>query len=333
MGVIMKLLLKLISQGSVFLVILHFQVYSLDLSWKNLPALSQSEVVSDSSLTSYLSLYGLDTIGASPIIGTFKSDSFTCVGQIYKPSGISRGTVIFLHGLFDHVGTNVNAIKICLQENYTFAAFDLPGHGLSSGIRGGIGDFSEYATALHNFLCICDTLTNPPQIFIGHSTGCAVALEYITSTTNQPFARIIFLAPLIRTSSYKFSAIGYKFFHSFRTMPRQRFHKSSHDEEAIERLRKDPLQPTVFQMQWAGAYFRWFDHINKVPEQKLPLVVIQGTDDAIVDWKYNLNWFKRKVNGLSIVTINDARHNLLNESSEYRNKCCDTIRAIINAYN
>lgn len=329
----MKLLQIVFNQVSIFILFIQIGTYSLDLSWQNLPDLTLAEVVSDSSVTLYLKLYGLDTIGASPIIGTFKSDSFTCVGQIYKPSGISRGTVIFLHGLFDHVGTNVNGIKICLQENYTVAAFDLPGHGLSSGVRGGIEDFSEYATALHEFLRICDNLTNPPYVFIGHSTGCAVAFEYITSTQHQPFARMIFLAPLIRSSSHNFLAMGYKLFHSFRTMPRQRLYKTSHDEEAIKRIRKDPLQPAEFQMQWARAYFRWFNRLNNVPEQHLPLIVIQGTDDAIVDWRYNLNWLKHKVKNLKIVKIENARHNLLNESSGYRLKCCDTIRAIVKEIN
>jgi alpha-beta hydrolase superfamily lysophospholipase len=92
------------------------------------------------------------------------------VGQIYRPHGPSRGTVIFLHGLSDHLGTNLHGIIACLKENYTFAAFDLPGHGLSSGMRGGIGDFSEYARSLHLFLQSCDSLINFPLVFIGHST-------------------------------------------------------------------------------------------------------------------------------------------------------------------
>lgn len=313
----------------IFILFLHINLFSADLCWQNLPLLTHAKIASDSSLTSYLFRYGLDTIGSTPVIGTFKSDSFICVGQIYKPLRPSRGTVIFLHGLFDHVGTNVNGIDVCLKENYTVAAFDLPGHGLSSGVRGEIGDFHEYAAALHSFMRTCETLTNPPYIFIGHSTGCAVALEYVTSTPNQPFTRMIFLAPLVRSSSYRLSYMGYKFLHRFKTTPRRWLRKSTHDKESLKRVRNDPLQPAAFSMQWAGAYFRWVDSIKDMTTQELPLVIIQGTKDKVVDWKYNLRWFERKIKGLKVVKINGARHHLLKESLKYRLKCFETMRGLI----
>lgn len=297
---------------------------------EDLPCLSREKVLSDSNISLYLSRYGLDTIGTNPIIGTFQSDSFICVWQIYRPHGPSRGTVIFLHGLFDHLGTNLNGITACLKENYTFAAFDLPGHGLSSGSRGGIGDFSEYAKSLHLFLQTCDSLIKPPLVFIGHSTGCAVALEYVTSTSNQPFSRIIFLAPLVRSSSYRFSAFGFKIFRYFKICPRRWTRNSSHDKTVKKRFRNDPLQPAIFPLQWAEAYFRWFERIKDMPPRELPLTVIQGTDDNVVDWKYNLQWFERKIKGLRVVRIEGARHNLLNESKQYRQKCFDALQKLFN---
>ncbi|HEX3019930.1 MAG TPA: alpha/beta hydrolase, partial [Chitinispirillaceae bacterium] len=274
---------------------------SAELSLHKLTSLSNAKIVHDSSIIPYLTYYGLDAYGSSHIIGTFKSDSFVCVGQIYRPCGPSRGTVIFLHGLFDHVGTNKNAIVACLQENYTFAAFDLPGHGLSSGKRGSIRDFREYADALGSFLKICDTLTSLPYVFIGHSTGCAVALEYLSSTKQQPFAKIVFLAPLLRSASFRSLSMGYKIFHNFRIIPRRWHRKSSHDKEAMKRFRNDPLQPKIFAVEWAGAYFSWFDRIKDMPEHQFPLVVIQGTDDKAVDWKYNLPWFEKKIKGVRVV--------------------------------
>jgi len=316
--------------GCIISLLLPGKLISEDLYWHSLPSLSQGKVLSDSNISLYLSRYGLDTIGSKPIIGTFKSDSFICVGQIYRPSGLSRGTVIFLHGLSDHLGTNLNGIEACLKANYTFAAFDLPGHGLSSGLRSGIGDFSEYAKSLHLFLQPCDSLIKPPLVFIGHSTGCAVALEYVNSSSNQPFSRIIFLAPLVRSSSYNFSFFGFKIFHHFKISPRRWFRNSSHDKEIKKRFLNDPLQPKIFPLKWAEAYFRWFERIKDMPPKELPLTIIQGTDDNVVDWKYNLQWFKKKIKGLRVVWIKGARHNLLNESMEYRQKCFDAIQMLFN---
>ncbi len=318
----------IIFSGCIITLLLPAKLISEDLYWHSLPCLSRGKVLSDSNISLYLSRYGLDTIGSYPIIGTFKSDSFICVGQIYRPCGPSRGTVIFLHGLFDHLGTNLNGITACLNENYTFAAFDLPGHGLSSGSRGEIGDFSEYAKSLHLFLQTCDSLIKPPLVFIGHSTGCAAALEYVTSTSNQPFFKMIFLAPLVRSSSYRFSAFGCKMFRHFKIAPRRWTRNSSHDKSVKKRFRDDPLQPAIFPLQWAEAYFRWFERIKDIPQTELPLTVIQGTDDKVVDWKYNLQWFEKKIKGLRVVRIDGARHNLLNESKLYRQKCFDAMKIL-----
>ncbi|NLE00325.1 MAG: alpha/beta hydrolase, partial [Fibrobacter sp.] len=300
-----------------------------NLLWKELPSLTKTETLTDTNVLRYFSHYNLNSAGSKPIIGTFKSDSFICVGQIYRPLGRSYGTVIFLHGLFDHVGTNVNIIKACLQQNYTFAAFDLPGHGLSSGIQASIGDFNEYATALDLFIKICDSLTDPPYVFIGHSTGCAIALEYITTKSHQPFASMVFLAPLIRSSSYRWSVVGYKVFHIFNINPHRRFRKTTHDENAIRNFRTDSLQTRIFKLAWAKAYFLWYDRIKNLPGIALPLTVIQGTEDHVVDWKYNLKWLAQKIKGLKVVTITGARHNLLNESPKYRDECIDSIQYLL----
>ncbi len=174
-----------------------------------------------------------------------------------------------------------------------------------------------------------DTLTSPPYVFIGHSAGCAVALEYISTAAHQPFSGIIFLAPLLRSRFYRMSHLGYTCFHGFKASSRRFFRKSSHDDEFHKRLLEDPLQPSNFPMQWAGAYFRWFDNIKNMPQRKLPLAIIQGTGDRVVDWKYNLRWFKRKVEGVRIIKIPGCRHQLLNESSEYRKRCCQWIRALL----
>lgn len=329
----MRLWYLILFNGWFFIFFQPTKLHSEDLHWQNLPALSRAEVVKDDKMNLYLSRYGLDTVGSDPVIGSFKSDSFVCVGQIYRPEGPTRGTVIFLHGLFDHVGTNLNAITVCLKANYTFAAFDLPGHGLSSGQRGSIGDFNQYAKSLDLFLETCDSFLSPPFVFIGHSTGCAVALEYIISSSDQPFCKMIFLAPLVRSSSYQFSALGFKIFKVFRIAPRRWTRNSSHDKEVLKRFRNDSLQPVIFPLQWADAYFRWFERVKDMPPRQLPLTVIQGTGDNVVDWKYNLQWLENKIAGLKVVMIGDARHNLLNESLEYRHQCYDAIQKILNENN
>jgi alpha-beta hydrolase superfamily lysophospholipase len=140
---------------------------------------------------------------------------------------------------------------------------------------------------------------------------------------------MIFLAPLLRSSYYHLSRVGNFIFHPFlKTTPRW-FRNDSHDTLFLARFRKDPLQSTRFPLRWAAAYYSWFDHIRSSPEQVLPLTIIQGTADDVVDWRYNVRWFEEHIKGVNIITIPDGRHQLLNESPEYRNACTGSIKNVL----
>jgi alpha-beta hydrolase superfamily lysophospholipase len=307
---------------------------------RQLPPLTDHSIVTGGMFPEYLHRYGLDTfnmlpdtrarhaVGIRPIAGTFRSDSFTCVGQIYRCDN-SRGTVFFLHGLFDHTGTVANGIGACLRENFTVATFDLPGHGLSGGERSAIGDFSEYAGALREFLRICTELVDTPYIFIGHSTGCAVAYEYAATSTEQPFEKVIFLAPLARPVFYHLALVGNAVLRLFVPAAPRWYRAVSHDRDFLLRQRDDPLQANKLPVRWATAYFLWWERSQAYRRQTLPLTVIQGTGDGVVDWRYNLPWFGKKVEGCTIIKIPKARHQLLNEAEPYRSECIGHIREIL----
>jgi alpha-beta hydrolase superfamily lysophospholipase len=295
---------------------------------ERLPPLTERTIVADPMFTKYLHSYGLDTLGVSPVAGTFRSDSFTCVGQIYRPDR-AHGTVFFLHGLFDHTGIVANGIRVCLREGFTVATFDLPGHGLSSGERGAIDDFSEYAGALREFMRICAGVVDTPYFFIGHSTGCAAGYEYVATSAEQPFQKIIFLAPLLRSAHYHLAIAGNAVLQPIVPATPRWFRKNSHDREFLKRLRSDPLQAEKFPVRWATAYYQWWKRVQAYPRQTLPLTVIQGTGDDVVDWRFNLPWLEKKIDGIAIVKIPGARHQLLNESEPYRGECIGNIREVL----
>ena len=49
-----------------------------------------------------------------------------------------KGTVFMVHGYYDHVAIYKHLIKALIRNRYAVVAFDLPGHGLSSGSRAAI---------------------------------------------------------------------------------------------------------------------------------------------------------------------------------------------------
>ena len=57
--------------------------------------------------------------------------------------------------------------------------YDHPGHGLSSGARASIDDFSEYVSVLEDFLRIARVHLPGPYHLVAHSMGGAVTLDYL----------------------------------------------------------------------------------------------------------------------------------------------------------
>ncbi len=61
------------------------------------------------------------------------------------------------------------------------------------------------------------------------------------------------------------------------------------------------------------------------------MLVIQGTEDTIVDWEYNLTFLKSKIIGLEIELVDKANHQLINESKELRQQVLHRIFEYIDA--
>ena len=296
-----------------------------------LPAFEEHARPASEAYRAYLHCYGFDTLDVSILAGTFVSDSFVCVGQLFIPKA-SHGTVFFQHGLFDHTGIIANGIRLCLKEGFTVAASDMPGHGLSGGEQAGVSSFDEYVKAFSRFYDLCRPVVDSPYIYIGHSTGCALGYEYATTLSVQPFSRIIFLAPLARSAMYHLSLAGNAVMSPFSKSTMRWFREQSHDKAFLKRLHNDPLQAKRLPLRWAKAYFRWWRTVRDRPQRTLPLTVIQGTADGVVDWKYNLPFYRRKVPGVEIVEIKGARHQLLNETPEYRSACTSAIVSCLSRF-
>ena len=136
------------------------------------PLSLESEASFPQPILDYFRYYGLDFMDVPHWFGTFPSDTFTIAAHVFRPVD-RRGTLLVVHGYYDHAGIVRNIIRLGLDSGYCVAAIDLPGHGLSSGPRSSIQDFSQYGRAIGDFIRLYGPTLPRPLILIGHSTGCA----------------------------------------------------------------------------------------------------------------------------------------------------------------
>lgn len=269
------------------------------------------------SVREYFRYYGLDIDGTEHIFGTFSSNNETLAAHVFKPKK-TKGTVILVHGYLDHARVWKHVIRNLVKHGYTVAAYDQPGHGLSSGNRASVDDFSVYASVLEDFLRISRANLPGPFHLVAHSMGCAAAADYLLNVTQTPLDKVVLIAPLFHSAYWNLSRFGHALTgFMFNSVPRV-FQRNSSDREFLILTKRDPLQARHVPMKWLEALVEWNKRVDGYEPSRQPVKIIQGTADTTVDWKYNMKFVKKKFIDTDISMIANGGHQLINESPPMR---------------
>jgi alpha-beta hydrolase superfamily lysophospholipase len=266
----------------------------------------------------YSAFYGIDFPDIVHHIGYIRTTAYTIATQAFI-TPLSKGTVIVVHGYFDHSAMMRQCIRECIEMGFSVLTIDLPGHGLSSGERASISSFSEYASVLDECITHCKNFLIGPFHFVGHSTGCSAGLEWLRTPTlinNTLVDKVVFLAPLVLNTG---SVVTRLLFNILKKHIDEiyGFYKSTTSDPEFELFRKnDPLRPKKFPLRWLNSAIEWNKKIHKQGLLDRKITLIQGTSDTVVDWKYNLDFLERKTRNTEIYYVEGARHQLHNERED-----------------
>jgi alpha-beta hydrolase superfamily lysophospholipase len=282
------------------------------------PALNLELPLKSAVFEQYLDFYGLNYPGVDHYAGYVAGAGEQNFVHVLRPNGPSKGLVVTMHGYFVHTGLIVHLISSLLDAGYTVASIDLPGHGLSSGARASIQEFSSYAEVLARVTHELKPLPGP-RYLIGHSTGGAGAWEYVLKDREQPYEKVVLLAPLVHSAFWELSMLGFYLGQGWMTELPRVLRPTSSDPSFIAMVRKDPLQYAATPVQWVRALIAWNEQVVETyPPTQVPMLIFQGTDDTVVDWKYNLPFLQRKFPLAEIKILPGANHDLLWEAPEIR---------------
>jgi len=285
-------------------------------------------------LIDYLACYQLDFSARYPglihAMGAVNAGNFRIATHYWIPPQ-ARGTLLVVHGYYDHVGIYDKVIAFGLAQGLAVLAFDLPGHGLSSGERAAIESFDHYGDVLEVILQRAQQRLPSPWYALGQSTGGAVLLNHLWRyESHRPtplLARTALCAPLILPRGWTRGRWLYMLIHRFvRHLPRGPS-RSSHDENFIRFLdEEDCLQARFLSVRWVGAMKDWDAQFRRWQALDKSLLVIQGTDDQTVAWRYNLDQLRRKLPRAQVKFIEGAGHQLVNERDDFREQVFVTLR-------
>ncbi len=268
----------------------------------------------------YLKFYGLGFAGEGieHTFGIFDWQGKRLAAHIYKPAEY-KAVFFVLHGYFNHCGLLSRLFTHLLSHGFAVAAFDLPGHGISQGAKCEIDDFSQYGSALEQFIEAAGPLVKKPYHFIGHSTGASAAIDILLKGGGGEFERIVLAAPLVHCAAWEKSRLGSKINIPFvKSVPRV-FRKNSSDRKFVNFVKnKDPLQSRFVTLNWVRAMHRWNGKLETADICSRKIEIIHGTVDKIVDMEYNIAFLRGKFPNAKVCMIEGANHELFNESDVLR---------------
>ncbi len=282
------------------------------------------------AIAHYFNSYSLNPANCLHLFGSFAVQGRTIAAHIFIPPQ-AKGTVFLLHGYYDHSGRVNRLITFCLEQGLSVAIFDLPGHGLSNGPRFTINDFSDYVAVFTAFVDLCQEQLPKPFHLIAHRLGCAIAYEYLHGESQNPFNKVIFLAPLIHSQSWQATKVIYHLTRPFTSTLPHKHRRNSSDPEFIAFSRQDPLQQSlVVPVEFLSAFYRWEERAQGYGVLNQPLLIIQGREDIIVDWRYNLRFLEGKFSEVHTQLIAKANHQLANERPDLRAELFRHLQSYIN---
>jgi alpha-beta hydrolase superfamily lysophospholipase len=281
------------------------------------------------AIQKYFDYYDLNLPDTAHNFGTVKSENETLAVHVYVPEN-PRGSLFLLHGYFDHTGTLSRLIREGIEQGYAIAVWDLPGHGLSSGARTDTGAFALCAAQFQDIVEWASPILPKPFNLIAHSTGCSIALEYLYASDTNAFEHVVLLAPLVRHEHWAWGKFGYTIARPFTKTVRRRDKKNSSDEAYLAFVKQDPLHSSILSFDYLGDLYGWEKTTRTFPEWSGSICIIQGDQDDIVDWDYNLDFLGKKIPHAETHMIAGARHQLMNESNSLRQQVFECIFNEIN---
>ncbi|MFV0478171.1 MAG: alpha/beta hydrolase [Parahaliea sp.] len=270
----------------------------------------------------YLDFYHIDFsrrfTGLAHHCGRLACGDFRLVAHYWQQPGAIRN-LLLLHGYFDHAGLFRHLIEYGLSRGCNVIAYDLPGHGLSSGQAAAIDSFDYYGDSIETVITALKQTHLPdlPVWVMGQSTGCAALINF-ASRYAWPFSDAVLLAPLLRPVQWQQVRTAHLLLQPFLKSVPRRFAVNSSDPDFIDFLQLDPLQPKRIPVCWVGALRRWLAALAIDDLGVGPALIVQGDADGTVDWRFNLPRIGQLFPGSRIELVPDAGHHLANESVALR---------------
>jgi len=219
-------------------------------------------------------------------------DGLRLYEQCWLPEMDTTAVVVLVHGFIEHSGRYAQMAEQLNDQGYAVYALDLRGHGRSRGEPVFVRSFDEYLDDLEVFVqSVRRREPDRPLFILGHSMGGTIAARF--AAQRQPDVQgLILSAPAVMVGKGVFPILRRLASFVGRWFPRLRLVRMgtgrlSRDPEVVAEFCSDPLVfHGRFPVRIGAEILRAAQQVqDEAGAIRLPLLILQGTRDWIVDPK------------------------------------------------
>jgi alpha-beta hydrolase superfamily lysophospholipase len=258
--------------------------------------------------------------------GTFAGVGGVRIGwRKIEPDAAPRGVVVVSHGYAEYCGRYQPFAEHLASRGLAAVGLDHRGHGTSGGPRGHCRGFDEFVADLRTLVDLASGWwPQAPRVLFGHSMGGLIAFLYLLRHGDTVRAGALtgpaFVVP---PQGPRWQVVLVEWL--ARIVPRLAF-TTAVDPDALARdpevgrvYMADPLVHHRATAAFARAFGRaQRDALAGAPSLRVPLLILQGDADRVVDPSGAKAIDARLTNEHELVMLPGYYHELLNEPAQER---------------
>lgn len=237
------------------------------------------------------------------------------------PRANAKGVVALVHGLAEHAGRYGHVAKSLGDRGYDVWGLDLRGHGRSEGERVYVADLGDHVRDVSAFVAfVRKNAGNLPLYLLAHSMGGCISTLYVLRDRPR-LEGLILSGPALKLGE-DFNpakiAAGRALGRIVPKMPIEKLKSDSisRDPEVVRAYDQDPLVYRGWIKTGFGlAFIRATEEIDRrMDEIELPLLVLQGGSDKIINRKGGAELYRRARSAdKKLVIYEELYHEIFNE--------------------
>jgi alpha-beta hydrolase superfamily lysophospholipase len=215
-----------------------------------------------------------------------------------EPAPEPVATIAVVHGYGEHGGRHTWFAEAMTAQGYAVYAYDLRGHGQSSGVRGQVDRFDDYLADTAVFLDeVRRRQPGRPVVLLGHSLGGLICARFVEEgcegllglVLSSPFFGLTAEVPPAKLLGARILSFLWPARDIGNTLLAADL---SHDETVVEAYVTDPLVHHVATARWAAELMKAQDAaLADAARVTLPLLLLYGDEDAVADPAFSEAFF------------------------------------------